>query len=306
MLKKVLLTGAWMLPFYLFAQTTMIVNGSRMGEKMKLKDPEIAIGEVVYDFTYVSDTTHPENPQKETMVLDFSSNYSKFYSQTYKISDSLRSADMTKQLKDQEGQANLTFSAKAVEGNADIFLSDKKTAAVSELKNFVRKPYLITDGKSAIDWDIQDSTKSIGAYTCQKAVGASHGRQYIVWFTTDLPYSFGPRRLGGLPGLILEAYDVSNRIVYTFKQYNTISGIELGIPENAIASTEKEFADMQAAFRANPSAFLNGSINSSSAPSGAGVPNISKIKSISINSSPSSGNATKKKVINFPIDLPSK
>jgi hypothetical protein len=33
------------------------------------------------------------------------------------------------------------------------------------------------------------------------------GREYIVWYAPSIAYAEGPWKLGGLPGLILEAYD---------------------------------------------------------------------------------------------------
>lgn len=67
---------------------------------------------------------------------------------------------------------------------------------------------LVEDRNEVINWDISVETKSIGDYTCIKAVGKYRGRAYKVWFTTEIPYSFGPWKLSGLPGLILEAEDM--------------------------------------------------------------------------------------------------
>ncbi|MFT4204366.1 MAG: GLPGLI family protein [Chitinophagaceae bacterium] len=306
MFKKILLLTLITVPSYLLAQQMLTISGDGAAKSnVKLKDGQAVIGQVLYDFSYVADTTQPDKPQKEVMALDFGNDYGRFYSQTRSISDSISNVEMARQLKEQEGSANLNLTMPAREGSADVYFTDKKTETVSEQKNFVGKTYFISGNKHTIDWDIQDSTKQIGNYTCQKAVGTSRGRQYIVWFTTDLPYSFGPRRLNGLPGLILEAYDVTDRIVYHFKQYNTVSGKEIGIPDNAIAATEKEYDDMQTAFKANPSAFYN-STRPASPPSGAGGGDISKVKSVNISYAGSASRNSKpssKKVVNFPIDL---
>jgi GLPGLI family protein len=291
MLNKFLLVAIFALPTCLFAQ-----------QKIKLKNPETVIGQVLYNFTYISDTTQPDKPQKEIVVLDFSNNYSKFYSQTFNTSVAASKADMDKQLQEQQGSANLTLTVHSPEGTADVFLTDKKEEKVEQQQSIFSDLYLISNGKHTINWDIQDSTKTIGGYTCQKAVGTSRGREYVAWFTTDLPYSFGPRRLNGLPGLILEAYDITNRIVYTFKQYNTISGKEIGIPEQGIASTEKEYDDMQAAFKADPNSYQPSSPPPLPPAGAKGSGDISKIKSINIFKSSSSGDKTKR-VVNFPIDL---
>ena len=75
-------------------------------------------------------------------------------------------------------------------------------------------------------WELQDSTKTILDYPCQLAISEYRGRTWYAWFTFDIPISDGPWKLGGLPGLILEAYD-SDRD-YTF----TATGMwQEGIPD---------------------------------------------------------------------------
>ena len=41
------------------------------------------------------------------------------------------------------------------------------------------------------------------------------GRRWTAWFATDIPISDGPWKLGGLPGLILQAYDEGQQHVFT-------------------------------------------------------------------------------------------
>jgi len=45
--------------------------------------------------------------------------------------------------------------------------------------------------------------KRFGQYDCRRAIGKFRGREYEVWYTTDIPIPGGPFKLGGLPGLIL-------------------------------------------------------------------------------------------------------
>ena len=60
-----------------------------------------------------------------------------------------------------------------------------------------------------------DSTREVLGYTCQQATADFRGRRWTAWFATDIPVSDGPWKLGGLPGLILEAYDEGKQHVFT-------------------------------------------------------------------------------------------
>lgn len=58
-----------------------------------------------------------------------------------------------------------------------------------------------------IKWTTFDEQKKILNIDCKKAVGYFRGRTYKVWYAPSLPMSYGPWKLGGLPGIILEAQD---------------------------------------------------------------------------------------------------
>lgn len=58
-----------------------------------------------------------------------------------------------------------------------------------------------------IQWKLSPERKEIDGYMCNKAVADFGGRTWIVWYTTEIPLSFGPWKLNGLPGLILDASD---------------------------------------------------------------------------------------------------
>jgi len=67
--------------------------------------------------------------------------------------------------------------------------------------------FVYEDNWNPINWTIENKFKKIGKFKTQKAVGEFRGRTYIVWFTEDIPLPYGPWKLFGLPGLILEAED---------------------------------------------------------------------------------------------------
>ena len=78
-----------------------------------------------------------------------------------------------------------------------------------------------------INWKIFPETKRIGKFKVKKATAYFRGREYTAWYTTEIPLPFGPWKLNGLPGLILEAYDTNREIYWYFKDYQEVSPVPL-------------------------------------------------------------------------------
>lgn len=70
---------------------------------------------------------------------------------------------------------------------------------------------------SKLDWQIENEIKKIGNFNCKKATTNFRGHEYTAWFTEDIPVPFGPWKLNGLPGLILEVYDTNKEFFVYFK-----------------------------------------------------------------------------------------
>ena len=75
--------------------------------------------------------------------------------------------------------------------------------------------YCYVDSLHTQTWAMGDSTREVLGYTCQQATADFRGRRWTAWFAMDIPVSDGPWKLGGLPGLILEAYDEGQQHVFT-------------------------------------------------------------------------------------------
>ena len=79
----------------------------------------------------------------------------------------------------------------------------------------ILQDYRYVDSLHAQTWTMGDSTREVLGYTCQQATADFRGLRWTAWFATDIPVSYGPWKLGGLPGLILEAYDEGQQHVFT-------------------------------------------------------------------------------------------
>ena len=102
-------------------------------------------------------------------------------------------------------------------------LNDLEKDSLFNQEVFFKQTPITKEKTTAIPWKLQDSTKTIGEFKCQLAIGVFRGRTYHAWFTQDIPVRFGPWKLQGLPGLILEANDDQNRVSYRAKRVSIAS-----------------------------------------------------------------------------------
>lgn len=90
--------------------------------------------------------------------------------------------------------------------NDDVLIFFDRTFSTKRL------PY--KDSLHTMHWNLLDTTKMIDTFKCLKAETFFRGRKYICWYTTNIAVPNGPWKLGGLPGLILEAYDSKNDLYF--------------------------------------------------------------------------------------------
>lgn len=113
--------------------------------------------------------------------------------------------------------------------------------------------YRYKETLNLFDWDISGSTDSIQGYFAQKATCNFGGRKWIAWFTTEIPYSDGPYKFNGLPGLIIKVYDTRHH--YEFKivkiekpDYKLMIDIK---EKNYVETTKQNFFKAKDAFYGN-------------------------------------------------------
>lgn len=67
------------------------------------------------------------------------------------------------------------------------------------------------------NWQLTNDTATIQGYKSQKATCNFGGRSWIAWFSPEIPYSDGPYKFNGLPGLILKVADTKNHYVFVLE-----------------------------------------------------------------------------------------
>lgn len=103
----------------------------------------------------------------------------------------------------------------SAQGDQVVYNIKSKTIN-SSFKSYSKQVY-ITEPVTKFNWKIENETKKIGKFICKKASVNFRGRNYIAWFTPEISVQYGPWKLNGLPGLILEAYDTTKEVSWYFK-----------------------------------------------------------------------------------------
>lgn len=147
--------------------------------------------------------------------------------------------------------------------NASIVMDTTFLVAVDQSKNelyavdfLFGKGFLwVKDSLHPMKWSIDTLSKKIGELNCIQAKCQFRGRNYIAWFTPDIPIPFGPWKMGGLPGLIVELEDDNQNIVVKFQKISsTQEKVKMPIPKmdwlQFIKVRKKYFDEFAASIRA--------------------------------------------------------
>lgn len=106
---------------------------------------------------------------------------------------------------------------------ADEYMKiDHATHKIEMIKNISKKNILVTDQLN-YSWQITNETKQIKNFTCYKATTAFRGNTFEAWFTPDIPINAGPWKWHGLPGLILEATDKDQSVVFKVEKIEKLT-----------------------------------------------------------------------------------
>jgi GLPGLI family protein len=248
------------------------------------QQPDVAQILVHYKFSHVRDTTNRDRPYTENMVLLVGKR-----SGIYKSNE----GRMQQQVSTNPDGTTRTDTREF--GSAAEYYQFPNEKRLIRKDKILFADFIISDALPSIVWRISSDTATFGSLHCQKATTHFKGRDYTAWFCPDLPLHIGPWKLNGLPGVIVEAYDVKKEVRFTFDGISKIDPMAFQAPEKGVKTTEKEFAKLQETFRKDPQAFVNGMMAQGGGMGDNGRPP----PKIDIKPDPGA-------VINNPIELPEK
>lgn len=110
------------------------------------------------------------------------------------------------------------------------------------------------DSLTDLKWLITSETKNYKKYICQKATTTWRGRNYIAWFTEEIPINDGPYKFSGLPGLIVELLDTNKDYHFEllgFEKLKKPLPFKMKFKEYVVMS-RKDFFEEHKIFMSNP------------------------------------------------------
>lgn len=155
-----------------------------------------------YEAKYKSNTQKPDDINNMNTILDIDGNTSIFREEEDKKNDSIKSNNGLRKM----GVENHFYVKKDLPKNT-----------VEKIITYLGTDYLLPIDEK-LNWEIASEQKTIGKYKVQKAETNYGGRNWIAWFTTELPFSDGPYIFGGLPGLIISIQDTDNHYSFSLTE----------------------------------------------------------------------------------------
>lgn len=168
--------------------------------------------ECIYEFIRPSDQDNKIQESGE-YILQIGSNQTSFFSySTYRVDSAFISLNQYKIPVNQAFAVNQEYKRPSLE-RINIYRNHKEKKQLV-YQGFVNERYGYTEPVKNIKWKVGKETKKILGYTCMRADGLFRGRQWTVWFASDIAVAEGPWKLYGLPGLILETSDSTGKFIF--------------------------------------------------------------------------------------------
>lgn len=231
--------------------------------QLMAQQDDSALLAVTYHFIHIADTTDRANPVNRDMVLLVSQSNSRYQNakrwKQFVASEKARAAMMNANRSTAVAAISVSGGLAATVSTPGInahFYQLPKERKIIQTEYVGSTQYRITENMPAINWRVESESRTIGGYTCQKATGTYGGRMYTAWFTTALPFSYGPWKLCGLPGLILEAADATGDVKFEFAGIEADSAshhLSLGTGK-MVDVTEESLLKLNNAYMEDPAA----------------------------------------------------
>lgn len=215
---------------------------------------------ITYNLRYQMDSTDIESQKGEKMVLYIGDEFSRFSSEGKAIGDSIRS-NMSES--DYNVSTYMSMRNQIPKVAFEYYLyKGIPEGKITYTREFIDDKYRYTENQGRFDWTVHDERDTIAGFSVQKATTRFSGRDYTAWFTEEIPFSEGPYKFNGLPGLIIKIKDNKGHYVYELIGIQKLKNpIPLAFQKDEyMETTKKELSDLELEFKRDPAGFINRSM----------------------------------------------
>lgn len=106
-------------------------------------------------------------------------------------------------------------------------------------------PVIVEEKTPAFNWELKDDSSIISGISCNSATLNFRGRNFIVWYSPDIPTPFGPWKFYGLPGLIIKVESDDKSILFQLTKLSNVSEEGIKRPYSNRTITLQEYIRFQ-------------------------------------------------------------
>lgn len=106
-------------------------------------------------------------------------------------------------------------------------------------------PVIIEEKTPAFKWQLKDDSSIISGISCNSATLNFRGRNFMVWYSPDIPTPFGPWKFYGLPGLIIKVESDDKSILFQLTNLSNVNEEEIKRPTSNKKITLQEYIRFQ-------------------------------------------------------------
>ncbi len=198
-----------------------------------VRDLEPAELIVTYSLQYQEDSLPPHFTRQYDMLLFLGKNISLFLSYNAYVFEK----DMRKLSNAAELQEYL-YTKPSMPHNLNRLYKNLPEGKLTFTDWVSPNMFKYEESLKLFNWQLSGDTATISGYKAQKATTDFGGRSWVAWFSTEIPYSNGPYKFNGLPGLILNVHDTRNHYIFE------LLSIEKPKDELMIEYLEEEFIEI--------------------------------------------------------------
>jgi hypothetical protein len=174
----------------------------------------------VYKFSYKTAPEQPEFESVDWIYLDMGHKVTKFYSRYGEIRDSIMNNGFKNGLSAWEVLELIKGYPRSSSTPVYYqFYDEKKTRTTIEYMD----GYIGEEQMAIPDWTLHEDTATISGYLCKRATTHYRGRDWEVYYTSEIPLNRGPWKLWGLPGLITRATDADHYFLFEMEAFKRLT-----------------------------------------------------------------------------------